>query len=245
LFIPIIGENMSQQPISRYLTHIENGGFMKKLIFALIAIAAFLIAPNTTHADSTSDFAGTLKAAKQGDASAQYSLGCMYFGQDATKAVYWYTKAAEQGQASAQSDLGVMYSRGQGVAKDDTKAVYWVTKAAEQGVANAQNNLGVMYNNGEGVAKDYTKAVYWYTKAAEQGKASAQYNLGLKYANGEGVAKDMVLAYAWLNLAAINSDADAVKMRDMVERNLDPAGINEGQRLASNWEIGQSIKREQ
>ena len=114
---------------------------MKKLIVVLIALVAFSIAPNTTHADSTPDLAVTLKAAKQGN-------------------------------------------------------------------------------------------------------ANGQYNLGLRYSLGEGIAKDMVLAYAWLNLAAINSDADAVKMRDMVERNLDPAGRNEGQRLASNWEIGQSIKRE-
>ena len=54
---------------------------MKKLIVVLIALVAFSIAPNTTHADSTPDFAGTLKAAKQGDAVAQSTLGVMRAGR--------------------------------------------------------------------------------------------------------------------------------------------------------------------
>ena len=170
---------------------------MKKLIFALTAIAAFLIAPNTTHADSTSPM------------------------------------TPEQWLASPNMTHA-----------DGTPDFAGTLKAAKQGKASAQYNLGRMYDDGEGVAKDYTKAVYWYTKAAEQGVANAQDNLGCKYDKGQGVAKDMVLAYAWFNLAAINSE-NAVKNRDIVEHNLDPAGINEGQRLASNWEIGQSIKREQ
>ena len=64
------------------------------------------------------------------------------------------------------------------------------------------------------------------------------------YYNGLGVAKDMVLAYAWFNLAAINGDESAIKNRDMAEGQLDPVGRNEGQRLASKWKVGQSIKRE-
>ena len=186
---------------------------MKKLIFVLIVIAAFSIVPNTTHANSDPDFSGTLKAAKQGKAEAQYNLG-------------------------------LMYDNGQGVNKDYTKAVYWFSKAAEQGRADAQYILGLMYYEGQGVNKDYTKAVYWHTKAAEQGYAEAQLILGLMYLNGVGVAKDMVLAYTWLNLAAIYGDEDAVKYRDLAESELDPARRNEGQRLASNWKIGQSIKRE-
>ena len=54
------------------------------------------------------------KAAKQGDAVAQYNLGVCYddgegVEQDKQKAVEWYTKAAEQGLAEAQCDLGLCY----------------------------------------------------------------------------------------------------------------------------------------
>ena len=47
------------------------------------------------------------KAAKQGDAEAQYNLGMCYgqgkgVKQDVQKAVEWYTKAAEQGFESAK-----------------------------------------------------------------------------------------------------------------------------------------------
>ncbi|KAF8920469.1 hypothetical protein BGZ58_004354, partial [Dissophora ornata] len=59
-----------------------------------------------------------LKAANQGNASAQYNLGFMYehgkgVPQDYSKAMEWYLKAANQGHASAQPNLGgsSMYSK--------------------------------------------------------------------------------------------------------------------------------------
>jgi hypothetical protein len=84
------------------------------------------------------------KAAKQGDAGAQSSLGLMYYlgegvPQDYTKAAYWFQKAAEQGHAQAQCNLGVMYRDGQGVPKDE--AAYWFQKAADQGHAWATDAL--------------------------------------------------------------------------------------------------------
>ena len=50
------------------------------------------------------------KAADQGDAEAQYSLGSHYdegqgVEQDSKEAVKWYQKAADQGHAEAQSNL--------------------------------------------------------------------------------------------------------------------------------------------
>jgi hypothetical protein len=99
------------------------------------------------------------KAAEQGNALAQISLGAMYengqgVAQDYQAAVAWYRKAAEQGNADAQYNLGLKYVDGQGVAQDYQAAVTWYRKAAEQGNADAQNNLGVMYSKGQGVAQD-------------------------------------------------------------------------------------------
>ena len=78
------------------------------------------------------------KAAEQGHAVAQYSLGvCYEYGygvsQDYNQAVYWCEKAAEQGDADAQYNLGVCYAHGDGVSKDIKKAKYWWKKAAAQG----------------------------------------------------------------------------------------------------------------
>ena len=57
------------------------------------------------------------KAADQGNANAQYRLGCMYYkGQwlepDFSRAVMWCEKAAAQGNVQAKYRLGVMYFRG-------------------------------------------------------------------------------------------------------------------------------------
>lgn len=70
-----------------------------------------------------------LKAAEQGDAEAQFSLGVCYFGglgveQSYIEAVKWYRKAAEQE-----------------LAKSFTEAVEWLGKASEQGLPEAQRKL--------------------------------------------------------------------------------------------------------
>jgi hypothetical protein len=123
------------------------------------------------------------KAAEQGSAFAQLSLGLMYYNgegvpKDYTKAAEWYRKAAEQGDDIAQRRLGFMYYSGEGVPQDYTKATEWWQKAAEQGDAGSQLSLGSMYRDGIGVPQDYTKAAEWFRKAAEQGDNPARSLLG-------------------------------------------------------------------
>ena len=79
-----------------------------------------------------------LKAAKQGNAVAQYNLGVMYQqGKGVPKndktAGKWYTLAAEQGDADAQSNLGWMYYNGRGVLQDYVRAHMWFNIAASLG----------------------------------------------------------------------------------------------------------------
>ena len=186
------------------------------------------------------------KAAIQGDADAQFNLGYMYqFGQgvqkDDSKAVEWYQKAAIQGNATAQFNLGDTYQFGQGVQKDDSKAFEWYQKAAILGNAGAQYNLGVMYTNGAGVPKNDSKAFYWYQKAAIQGDADAQFKIGYIYGVGDGVTKNIVLAYAWSNLAAAQGNATAQSNRDIYAKQLSDIERMEGQLLASNWKLGDTL----
>jgi len=129
-----------------------------------------------------------------------------------------------------------MYADGQGVPKDDQRAVVLVRKAAEQGEAFAQFNLGVMYDKGQGVLKDDQQAAAWYRKAAEQGFADAQNNLGLMYGNGQGVPQDDQSAYFWWLLASAQGHQNAVKGRDMVDRDLSPEQRAAAQAAARNWQ---------
>jgi TPR repeat protein len=137
---------------------------------------------NSNKGINISSLINIRKAAEQGDAGAQFSLGWMYeigkgVPQDYSEAAKWYRKAAEQGLGSAQSNLGVMYKIGKGVPQDYSEAIKWYRKAAEQGLGSAQSNLGVMYEIGKGVPQDYSEAAKWYRKAAEQGDTDAQLRL--------------------------------------------------------------------
>ena len=154
------------------------------------------------------------KAAEQGSADAQCSLGICYHNgegvkKDEKEAVRWLRKAADQGNIKAQCLLGVCYLNGEGVEKDAKEAARWFYKAAEQGDVVAQNALGVRYDNGEGVPLDKTEATRWYRKAAEQGNAEAQCNLGTKYEYGEGVSQDKSKAASWYRKAAEQGFAHA------------------------------------
>jgi len=114
------------------------------------------------------------KAAKRGNAKAQFCLG-QYYGatQDDVEAVLWYRKSAEQEYPKAQYSLGVCYATGRGIEQDNAHAVSWFRKAAEQRYARAQYKLGECYANGIGVKQDYNQALYWIRKAVEGGCAGA------------------------------------------------------------------------
>jgi uncharacterized protein len=113
------------------------------------------------------------KAADQGLADAQYSLGPMYSNgesvpQNFTEALSWYRKAADQGHAKAQNDIGRMYYLGEGVPRDYAEAVRWFRKAAERGGADGMYSLGVTYEQGNGVLRDNVQAHMWYSLAASR-----------------------------------------------------------------------------
>jgi TPR repeat protein len=76
-------------------------------------------------------------------------------------------------------------------------------------------------------------------KAAESGSIEAQGSLGLKRAAGFNVSQDLVEAYKWLTLAAERASGPDqqlyAKARDSVAEELDPAQIEDAQRLARQW----------
>lgn len=106
---------------------------------------------------------------------------------------------------------------------------------AEKGDASAQFNLGVCYDEGQGALEDEVEAAKWYRKAAEQKLDVAQFNLALCYASGEGVRKDYVEACKWANLAAAQGNESAKSFRDLLEKEMTPEQIAEGQRLSREF----------
>lgn len=78
------------------------------------------------------------KAAEQGDAYAQCSLGeCYYYGdgvpRDLSEAEKWYRLSAKQKYVGAEFRLGDFYFFGNGVAQDLAESLEWYRKAARQG----------------------------------------------------------------------------------------------------------------
>ena len=106
-----------------------------------------------------------LKAAKSGNAEAQFCLGYLFengvgTAQNEKEAFKWYKKSAEQGFADAQNNLGNLYY------KNNTKeAIKLYELAADQGCVQAHNNLGNCYLKGLGVIQNKTIAQNYYKEA--------------------------------------------------------------------------------
>jgi TPR repeat protein len=86
------------------------------------------------------------RAAKAGDAEAQYQLASLArSGRGMPKshktAFRWFAAAAKQGHPKAQYSLGKMYQNGWGVAADRAHAVQWFKSAADQGHRLAKQEL--------------------------------------------------------------------------------------------------------
>lgn len=131
--------------------------------------------------DYNKAFEWRVKAANQGYAPAQFSVGQNYYfgpskfegptkgqgvSQDYSEAFKWYMKAANQGHSESQISLGIMYREGYGVRQDHTKAIQWFKKADN---ARGLLMIGRMYRYGEGVKKDKAVAKELFGKVCDQG----------------------------------------------------------------------------
>jgi len=180
------------------------------------------------------------QAAAQGDARAQYAIALRYAlgqgtPQNLTEAARWLERAASAGLAPAQYRLGAMYERGQGVAKDLGRARSWYQAAAEKGNVKAMHNLAVNSSGREDGGADYALASKWYGEAASYGLADSQFNLGILAEHGLGMPKNLAEAYKWFALAADGGDEEVAKRRDLIKRELDPAGLADAERSVGAW----------
>lgn len=82
------------------------------------------------------------KAAKSGDAQAQYELGEFYYDgknapRDLTQALNYFEQASLQGHAQAQYRLGLMFFHGEGVQANNIQAYIVLKMAAVNGAEDA------------------------------------------------------------------------------------------------------------
>ena len=159
---------------------------LKRAIAAIVLVSAFAapLAAGTLEdavdAHARGDYAKALRRplANDGNATAQFNLGSMYFTgrgaqQDYSAAALWFRKAAEQDHPKAKLYLGIMYANGQGVEKDLSAAGRWFKSAAEQGLPQAQFRLGEIYAQGQGVTQDLGSAYAWFSVASQSGHSRA------------------------------------------------------------------------
>ena len=118
------------------------------------------------------------EAAIQGDTTAQFNLGNMYYKgegvpKDNREAVKWYRKAAEQvtGRGSIQPGCHPLAPLALGVPKDNREAVKWYEWPASRDM-QWLNCLGKSCTKmAYSCRRTNREAVKWYRKAAEQGHA--------------------------------------------------------------------------
>ena len=111
------------------------------------------------------------KAADQGHALAQFSIGLMYdigqgVQQDYTQALSWYIKAAERGNAKAQNNLGFMYSEGKGVTQNYITAHMWFNISGMRGYQDGKKNRTFVEKlmNPSQIAEAQQQAAEWINK---------------------------------------------------------------------------------
>ena len=163
------------------------------------------------------------KAAKGGDAQAQYEVGMDYFvGTEITKnavtAAKWFDLAKAQGHKEASDKLYTFYSK-------------ILENYAKQGDAKAQYCVAEAYLNGVEVVQNYPKAANFFNNAHLQGyknakeklysfyskelkklaktDVDAQYALALAYYNGVGTKRNTERAGEYLSMAMDNGHKKA------------------------------------
>lgn len=185
----------------------------------------------TFNPDQLRAEAALRKAARSGNAEAQFRLGVMYgngdgVGLDYAQARDWFEKAAAQGHENALITLAWMYANGTGVDADERRARELYLAAARGGSAKAQYVVATMYRFAQyGTKKDIPEAVKWYLKAADQGMPTAQFALGKMLMEGKGVVQDDAAALQWLSLAHVNGSKRAEDYVKHLIKRMDPATV--------------------
>jgi TPR repeat protein len=122
------------------------------------------------------------RAANQGLATAQATLGMIYFTgigvpRDPKEAISWCSKAARKRLPLGMFYLGMAYSSGDGVARNNDFSNRWIRAAADKGLVMAQLTLGMKLALGDGIERNLDHGVQWLRQAANSGSSEAALQL--------------------------------------------------------------------
>lgn len=168
-----------------------------------------------------------MKAARQGDATAQLTLGQLYLAggeglaANSTAAMSWLARAWKGGRAEAAWTMAELPPPGN---SSDilTDYVGACRDAAADGSMTAHFSLGVV----QARSGDLAAAVDCFRRAAEAGHAAAARRLGELLVAGAGDGAAPQTARAWLEEAAARGDVSAARpLAELLWRQNDPAAL--------------------
>ena len=163
------------------------------------------------------------KAADQGFADAQYSLGYRHLNGygvdlDAEQAKAWLEKAAAQKHGEAIFTLGDVYQSGMsGFPDDPVLGNTWFRRGAEIGHADSQRRLAENLLQGVGGPANAVEALRWFKASAELGNIQAMVAIGNLASSDDANVRDLALAKQWLKKAAELGDDTAQGEVEMIE----------------------------
>ena len=122
------------------------------------------------------------RAADQGLATAQATLGMIYFAgigvpRDPKEAISWCSKAARKHLPLGMFYLGMAYSSGDGIPRNNDFSNRWIRAAADKGLVMAQLTLGMKLSLGDGIERNLDHGVQWLRQAANNGSSEAALQL--------------------------------------------------------------------
>lgn len=122
------------------------------------------------------------RAADQGLATAQATLGMIYFTgigvpRDPKEAISWCSKAARARLPLGMFYLGMAYSSGDGIPRNNDFSNRWIRAAADKGLVMAQLTLGMKLSLGDGIERNLDHGVQWLRQAANAGSSEAALQL--------------------------------------------------------------------
>ena len=173
-------------------------------------LSQLLSRPGTVLFDAELGTEWLRKAARAGDAAAQWQYGAsLCFGASAQPSrcdATWFERAAQQGATTATRMLGRLHLIGTGVPQNTTRARGYYEAALAAGGVLVAGTLGEIHWNGDGVTRDRAGAVALFRRGARWGDPRAQASLAGALRDGQGVAADAVESLRWFKAAAQQGD---------------------------------------
>ena len=144
--------------------HYSTAPIFSKVFRTLILCAAVMVP--AVHSTNASELDALREAAEQGNSSAQFNLGLMYYNgegvpKDDSEAIRWYRLAAENGDSEAQINLGKCMLTAKAFPRMTLRRCTGFAWLPRMENADAPYYLGVMFDKAEGIPTDYVQAYAW------------------------------------------------------------------------------------